>query len=565
MNKFIFFTIIIVFSYSKFNAQEKTTNEENGNDHYFVYLYKKAIESYKNLKVLTSDGHRKLAKSYYKLGENDLAEKAYEKLIQSTEGIFVEDYYDYAMVLKSNGKYEESNSQMEIFNSKKTNDLRLIDYNANKDNLSSMLFDNGKIKVQNLEMNTDAQDFGTSFFKDKIVFASSRSSIPMAKKSNINDLPFLNLYSSEVLAGELKAPVEFDKLLNGSLNEGPASFNKEGTLMAYTQNNSKLSKNELIVRLELIFMTNKDGKWSKSEPFKLNNKNYSVGHANLSADGNTMYFASDMPGGYGGSDLYRVTKNINGEWSNLENLGIKINTEGDELYPFFEEKTGNFLFTSNGRFGLGGFDIYINKTNSNGFQTSINLGAPINTQYDDFAAIVDDKMSRYYFSSNRKGGKGSDDIYTAMIPEKKDTTEKIAYKIDTPISIKKLKVLDNIIKEHKLDDIYFDIDKSDIRPDAIQTLNYIITLLNENPLMVVELGAHTDCRENEVYNQLLSNRRAISCLNYIKIRIKNPNRISGKGYGKTMLVNNCSCQLDKTCSEEDHKLNRRVEFVVIKW
>jgi tetratricopeptide (TPR) repeat protein len=165
---------------------------------YSLCIYKKAIESYKNLKVLTSDGHRKLAKSYYKLGENDLAEKAYEKLIQSTEGIFVEDYYDYAMVLKSNGKYEESNSQMEIFNSKKTNDLRLIDYNANKDNLSSMLFDNGKIKVQNLEMNTDAQDFGTSFFKDKIVFASSRSSIPMAKKSNINDLPFLNLYLGEI-------------------------------------------------------------------------------------------------------------------------------------------------------------------------------------------------------------------------------------------------------------------------------------------------------------------------------------------------------------------------------
>ncbi|MBK7957250.1 MAG: hypothetical protein IPK03_03550 [Bacteroidetes bacterium] len=149
-----------------------------------------------------------------------------------------------------------------------------------------------------------------------------------------------------------------------------------------------------------------------------------------------MYFASDMPGGFGGSDLYKVTKEGNGKWSAAENLGTKINTEGDELYPFFEEKSGNFFFTSNGRFGLGGFDIFTNKLNAEGFQTSVNAGTPLNTQYDDFGAIADDQMSKGYFSSNRPGGSGNDDIFTLEISEPvKKPEEIVKAPIEEPIAV----------------------------------------------------------------------------------------------------------------------------------
>ncbi len=576
------------------NAQEKTAKEKKGDNFYFVYSYNKAIEAYTGSKELTLDGQRKLAKSYHKIGSNELAEKQYEKLIYATSGKNPEDYFDYAMVLKSSAKYDESNKQMDRFKVQKPEDLRAIDYTENKDKLNTLLTDNGRFKVNNSKVNTDAQDFGPSYYKDKIVFASSRSTKMMPKRSNINDLPFLNIYVSELSNGVMQTPANFDKSMNENMNEGPASFNKEGTFMAFTQNNYDLTKKELVVKLEIFFKTFKDDKWSKSEPFALNNNNYSVGHANLSADGNTMYFASDMPGGFGGSDIYKVTKEGNGKWSTAENLGTKINTEGDELYPFFEEKSGTFFFTSNGRFGLGGFDVFTNKTNASGFQTSVNAGTPLNTQYDDFGAIADDQMSKGYFSSNRPGGSGNDDIFTLEISEPiKKTEEIVKAPIEEPVAVvepvketpiqketvkettqtktdrifeKKIKVGDDLSEVLEFKNIYFDLDKSNIRPDAINSLNNIVSMMNIHQNMVVELKAHTDCRETMTYNQLLSDRRAKSTIKYIKSRISDPSRISGKGYGKSRLINRCNCDGQKSsdCTEASHQKNRRTEFIIIK-
>jgi hypothetical protein len=387
MKKNILF-ILSLISAIYVDAQVKTSSEKKGDQYYFVYSYQKAIEAYVGSSVLTIDGQRKLAKSYHKTGSNNLAENTYEKILSSKSGIEAEDYFEYAMLLKNSGKYNESNKQMEVFKRQKPSDLRVLDYVANKDKLKDLMTDKGDMNIQNLAINTEAQDIGLSFYLNKIVFASSRSTIINPKKSNINNLPYLKLYSSEVKDGIMLEPEEFDMTLNGSLNDGPASFNKEGTYMAYTQNNYDLNKQERIVKLQLNFKTLNNGKWSASEPFMLNNKNYSLGHANLSSDGNTMYFASDMPGGYGGSDIYRVVKNENNQWSKAENLGITINTEGDELYPFFEEKSGSFFYTSNGKFGLGGFDIFVSNTYLKGFQNAVNAGAPLNTMYDDFGLIV---------------------------------------------------------------------------------------------------------------------------------------------------------------------------------
>lgn len=618
-------------------ATEKSKRELRGDKHYFVYSFDKAIDNYKNENELSLEGQRKLAKSYYYMNDNIKSEEAYAKLISMPGGNLSEDYYNYAMVLRTDGKYDESNKMMDKFSEATPNDLRTIDYKLNKSNLGNLLADNGKFSVKHLTVNTEAEDFGPSFYKNKIVFTSSRTTKMMPKKSNRDNKPFLNIYVSEVDQDQLKKPEVFDKSLNGKMNDGPASFNKEGTFMAYTENNYDLKKKELIVNLEIYFRTSTDDKWSKPESFILNSKEYSVGQPALSQNGNTMYFTSDMPGGFGGTDLYKVTKDEKGVWSKAENLGNKINTEGDEMFPFYEETSGTLYFSSNGRFGLGGLDIFIASANGSQFNGATNAGTPLNTQYDDFAMIVDGKTNKGYFSSNRVGGSGDDDIYSVdllsnkriigiaknksgksipgalitLLNDKGNVIDTVTTKADGAflfdvetnknfkltgnkesykegenvantlgkelivtadvILLKDEQVVTEVTKTDlgkilKLNNIYFDLDKYNIRPDAEPELNKIIKAMNENPTMVVELISHTDCRETIEYNQILSDKRAKSSVEYIQKRISKPSRISGKGYGKSQLTNSCECdeKIVSQCSDEEHQKNRRTEFILIK-
>ncbi|MEI6817424.1 MAG: OmpA family protein [Bacteroidota bacterium] len=455
------------------------------------------------------------------------------------------------------------------------------------------------------------------------------------------------MYIADVNESQLKDADVFDKSINGKLHNGPASFSNDGNCMAFTKNNSNGGK-ENVIRLEINFSTFKDGEWSKPESFSLNSLQYSVGHPSLSADGNTMYFASDMPGGFGGVDIYKVTKSSGGTWGKAVNLGPKINTEGDELFPFFEEKSGVLFFSSNGHFGLGGLDIFYCYIEGSMVGRIRNAGYPVNTQYDDFAGIVNDKLSSGYFSSNRSGGHGGDDIYGVDLLKPLDYGKKIQgvvkddngnalpevfvklsddkdsvietltantdgtffFLVDSNKSfklngkketytegnniantfgkefiviadltlLKKEEVVIQVIpdltkapsgtdltKVLSLKNIYFDYDKYNIRKDAEVELAKIILVLNQYPNMVVELEANTDCRGTIAYNQILSDKRANSSIKYIQQRITNPSRISGKGYGKSKLINGCECDgvVASECSENEHQLNRRTEFIII--
>ncbi len=625
-------------------GQEKSRNELKGDKHVFRYSYEKAIESYTNAKDLSPEGQRKLAESYCKIGETQKAEIVYSKLINSSTGVIPEDHYTYAMILKGEGKYNDANKSMDIFKGLNPSDLRAKDYEAHKNELSALLKDDGKYKLVHLDVNTNDQDFGTCYYKDKIVFSSTRAKAKMFKKTyNGNGKPFLNMYVSDIKDNQLSDPEVFDKSLGSKMHDGPASFNKEGTYMAFTRNHRKDKSKDKIVELQLYFSTYKDGDWSKPERFVFNNEGYSVGHPALSADGNTMYFVSDMPGGFGGTDIYKTTKIDKGEWTKPENLGDNVNTEGDEMFPYYEENNGTLLFSSNGRFGLGGQDIFIAVMNGSGFGNVHNAGAPLNTQYDDFASIIDGKTNKGYFSSNRQGGSGYDDIYTVeflkgldarkkiegmaidkngtaipktfitLLDEKGNILDTITTKDDATFSFfvdsdKKFKLIgkkesyidgENIAntlgkelivkaditlltkkeivaqkietetdlgKIAEMENIYFDLDKSNIRPDAEKELNKIVSIMNEYPKMKVELSAYTDCRETKKYNQILSDKRANTAVEYIKKRITNPERIQGKGYGETNLENGCSCDGDvvSDCSEDDHQKNRRSEFTIIK-
>ena len=412
------FILIIVFIGTCTNvfAQKKSSEELKGDKYSFSYSFDKAIDSYTHVKQLSLDGQRRLAEAYHKIDQNIQSEETYLKLISAQEGILPEDYYNYAMILKTNGKYVEANKWMDKFIELKPNDLRAKDYAANKNELTNLLKDVGKYKIEHLNVNTDALDFGTSYYKNKVVFASSRvtpgSSV---KKYNWTKKPFWDMYIAEVDKGQLQNPEIFNKSMNGKLHDGPACFSNDGNFMAFTRNNYHVKSKARVVELQIWFSSFKDGKWSKPTPFVYNNTAYSVGQPCLTPDGNTMYFASDMPGGFGGVDLYKTTKDTNGEWQKPINLGDKINTEGDEMFPFLEDKSGTFIFSSNGRFGLGGLDIFISNLNGTEFSQPYNAGFPLNTQFDDFAAIVDDKMNKGYFSTNRSGGSGGDDIYSLKI------------------------------------------------------------------------------------------------------------------------------------------------------
>jgi len=419
-------------------AQEKSGKELRGEKYSFNYNYDKAIKTFSNTKNLSVDGQRALAVSYHKTDQNILAEETYATMIGAGIDIIPEDYYNYAMVLKINGKYAESNQWMDKFAAIKTNDLRVLDYHANKSRLADLQKDNGEVYIEHQTMNTDALDFGTAYFNDQVVFASTRTNRKIfVSKYNWTNKPFWSMYISEVKDGQLKTPERFAKGLNGKLHDGPVSFSNQGTYMAFTRNNYDDKSKDKVVELQIWFSRLTEEEWSKPTPFTHNNPAYSVAHPCLSADGNTMYFTSDMPGGYGGMDIYKTTKDMADVWSTPVNLGDKINTEGDEIFPFFESTSGTFLFSSNGRFGLGGLDVFVSQLSGAGFSSSYNPGSPLNTQFDDFAAIVDGEMSQGYFSTNRTGGSGGDDIYSLTLKDP-DVAFTVTFPDDVPV-VKKIR------------------------------------------------------------------------------------------------------------------------------
>jgi len=632
------------------NAIEKSNKEKRGDKFFFRYAFDKAISKYVRVKNLTTDGHRKMAESYRNMGKNAKAEAAYSNLISTQSNPLPEDYYSYASLLKNSGNYNEAFKMMDKFCELKPYDLRTIDYIANKEKFANLSKDDGTFKIKQLDVNSDADDFGPAYYKNNIVFASTKEVPKMiARKYNWTNKPFWDLYISEVENGQLKKAKNFSKKINSKLHDGPASFSNNGTFMAFTRNKINDKSDDNMVELLILFSTYADEKWSEPIPFALNSKEYQVAHPSLSADGNTMYFASNMPGGFGGSDIYRVTRFAGGTWGSAENMGNTINTEGDEMFPFLENDNQILFFTSNGRFGLGGLDIFYCSVNGSETGSVKNAGAPLNTQYDDFSVIINNALTHGYFASNRPDGSGGDDIYGVDILKSLKIDKRIEGiaqdKDGKPISETFVLLLDNqsyvidsvttkndgafsffvdsdnyfkligkkeeylegqiitntlgkeiivkaditllkeeivvvlkeeivpvIIKEkvkvkiENLNPIYFDLDKSDIRPDAEIELKKIIKIMNDNPDMVVELSSFTDSRATMEYNQILSDNRAKATLKYIKSKISNPERIYGRGYGETRLVNNCASEGDiiSNCTEEQHQENRRTEFVIEK-
>jgi outer membrane protein OmpA-like peptidoglycan-associated protein len=407
-------TILVIFSSICLNvtAQEKTKKESRGDAFNFLNNFEKAIGNYEAT-MLTEEGLRKYAIALQKAERYLEAEIQFANLVNSSKGKVPEDYFRYATSLKQNEKYTEYFIWMDQFAVLQPNDLRVKSYYANRGNFNSLFVDQKKQTIQHLDMNSAHQDFGIDSLDSKHVFTSNRTKNVMIKRiDNRTGEPFLGLYTVDVKERKTSNLENFDKQLKSKTHVGPASFSNQGTFMAFTRNNIKDKSDDKIVELQIFFSSFSNASWSEPIGFSYNDQSYSAGQPYLIEDGSTMYFVSNMSGGFGGTDIYKTVKDSKGNWSKPENLGETINTEGNEMFPFFEEEFGVLYFSSDGHFGMGGLDVFYVLNDK-----VHNLGAPVNSKNDDFALIIDSKSQDGFFSSNRTSGSGSDDLYRVHFSE----------------------------------------------------------------------------------------------------------------------------------------------------
>ena len=695
--------------------------------------YKKAIDKdAENVKAVAG-----LASAYRHIGNFAESEFWYGKLVDLDKETPENRFY-YSQALRSTKKYNKAlESWKSYMTSKNENYVSgIIDGFSYIEELS---IPNPNVELKNAEsLNTEASDFGVAFKSiSDITFASTRAA-SNGVQDNWTHEKYTDLYTASASADNQSSPVKFQNdQFNGMYHDGPAVF--YDNIMYLTRSHYKKgkvykAKEDKTVKLELIQvdLNETSSKLKKfGEDFDFNNKEYSVGHAAISQDGKTIIFSSDSEEfgkNYGGTDLFMITKKGE-EWSSPVNLGPNINTPADEEYPFYSAQN-EIYFASDGHYGLGGLDIYTTRFDGEEWSNPENIGAPFNTSFDDFNFVYSDEAAFGFLSSNRPGGKGSDDIYTFKFKDGKKNSigngvmvkiltydaetleplEEVEFNIlkcmegtymsddkgkgslavdpftacklnaakdgyfplevpftvfedditiemplrrvadntcemvvcvydkvtNVPVTKSSIRVMSEVegevftgltdengcvklqgiinnntytlvaskeimVPEQKwlsttsvvttqglecpttiqqnmyinyvqlgssyvIENIYYDLDKYFIRPDAAVELDHIVNVMKTNPTLEIELGSHTDCRQTAAYNQTLSNNRAKAAMEYIVSKGVNASRLSYKGYGETKLVNNCACEPtnESSCSEAEHQLNRRTEFKITK-
>lgn len=654
MRKFLHNLILpaLVLTSLSFFAQERKV--ERADKKFDRLEYVNAIELYENVSrkgYHSSEMLQRLGDAYYFNGELPKASTWYTLLFESytNDEIPTEYYYRHAQALKSMEQYVQADAVLSTFHKRVEQDKRGVLFNQNTDYLAQIEANSGRYNMEATSVNSVNSDFGATVLDSTLVFASAKERRGVTKRVHLwTGEPFTRLYQAKINAdGTLGKVKTFSKELNSKFNESTAVFSKDGKTVYFTRNNfidGQKGVSDTQVSLLKIYraVLQDDGKWGEITDLNINGANFSTAHPALSPDGKWLYYASDRQGSIGQSDLYRSAILSTGALSNPENLGAKINTEGRESFAFISENN-ELYFSSDGRPGLGSLDIYVAKINDDGsFGEVQNLGAPANSERDDFAYSINSKTKLGYLSSNRDLGQGKDDIYSFLetraldlrckqlikgtVYDANKSSEKLSEvqieiydeqhellqklttnaqgqytyasdklgcgsriyvkaskegyldverHVDLPNSsseqqvdfslnkkIVEVKKGDDLFKVLKLNPIYFDYDKSDIRPDAALELAKVAEVMQMYPNMVIDVRAHTDSRGRDAYNLSLSDRRAKSTVLWIIDQGIESTRISGKGYGETQLINRCSNGVK--CSEEEHQENRRSEFIVLE-
>lgn len=403
-------------------TQNKTIQKADKN--YDRFLYVDAIKTYEKV---AKKGYKsiqlycKLGDSYYFQSRYAEANQWYEQLFSLQKKVAAEYYFRYAQTLKSVGNYDKAAVIMQAFDAQKTTDLRAKLAQKQVDYLAQIKKNSGRYRIKNAGINSKYSDYGATFYKNMLVFTSARDTGGFfVRKHNWNNQSFTNLYSTEIQDTTLlSTPVNFSKKTNSKYHESTPVFTSDGNTMYFTRNNyvngkkGKDQKNTIL--LKIFKATKVDEKWENIVELPFNSNQYNCAHPALSPDEKTLYFSSNMPGSFGMSDLYKVALLPDGSYGKPINLGPQINTEARESFPFIS-KANELYFASDGHPGLGGLDVFVTQLASDGNHGTIqNIGAPVNSTFDDFAMIIDVSTKIGYFSSNRADDTiGDDDIFQCV-------------------------------------------------------------------------------------------------------------------------------------------------------
>jgi outer membrane protein OmpA-like peptidoglycan-associated protein len=618
---YITFSLILLLStsYGQNNATLKA-------DKLFEsYQYVAAIEEYQKLaesKNANEHVYTKLAESYYAVFDSENAAKWFAKATAKGKAD-AETYYHYAQALKVLGKYQEANNQMDIFAVLMPQDDRAKAHLTNPNYIPSLATNSKLFDVAETTLKNKGQsDFGALLTNDNILyFTSTRNS--SNKTDKWSDQPYLDLYqSTRDSEGKFSEPKPLTEL-NTPFHDGPLTISADGNTLFFARDGlsegqyEKNKKTKIKVGQQGIYRATKvEGKWKNIEALPFNSASYSVTNPSLSTDGKTLYFASNMPGGLGQSDIWKVTVDGN-NYGKPQNLGTRVNTADKENFPFISADN-TLYFSTTGRQGFGGFDVY--KVNLNGSESPQNLGRPLNSEKDDFSLSLNKTLNIGYFSSNRNG---FDAIYSAtpickaeaivlvtnsktkmpladvsvtildlegnsIAMGKTNAEGRVSYPIECTIGYGLLVTAQNfetvsfplnavisgettvevalvptsvIITDTEviLKSIYFEYDKSNITAQGANELDKLVQVMKEYPTMVIFVKSHTDSKGKSSYNLILSEQRAQSTVQYLLSKGIAKERISGKGYGST--ENKIKCTV---CTEEEHSQNRRSEFVIVQ-
>ncbi len=538
-----------------------------------------------------------IAECYRITNQPDKAELRYKQAIQREYPNPI-IYLRYADALRMEEEYDEAMEHYRRYIELVPDDPRGQEGITSCEMAKGWLANPTSYEVENMKyFNSRQSDFNPYYAAEDysvVYFTSSRDG------SSGNDIhggtgeDFTDIFQSRMdRKGKWSVPIALDENINTEFEDGTPVLNEDYSTMYFTR--CKANKNANYGCQ--IYVSNRMGEtWSKAEPIQIADDSVVIAHPALTPDELTMYFISDMPGGIGGKDIWKVTReNTGADWSKPENMEA-LNTVDDEMFPFVHSD-GTLYFSSNGRIGMGGLDIYMATEQEDGTWSIENMKPPINSSADDFGIVFEKEMERGYFSSTRKG-RGNDEIYMFALPPLKfniigevrddksnelldnttikaigsdgitvetTTAEDGAFRFmmkpntdyvfvasregylngkqrettkgqDKSTDFRTTIYLSNILETIELSNsnVFYDFAKWDLRPEAMVSLDKLIETLNDNPTITIELMAHTDSRDSEEFNLELSQKRAQSVVDYLIERGIDPARLSAKGYGESM-------------------------------
>ncbi len=583
-----------------------------------------------------------VAESFRKLGQVEASAPYYEKALS---GGYANDEipFHYMLALKANERYDQAKDLMQAVVQETNSELYRERAQEQLNNLNKL--DSIRLQVRDVELNplevinSEFADYSPSFFRGELYFVSHREEAIF----NRYDQPFSDIFKVKLegLSPQENTVERLPDIFNDpGINEGAIAFAPDGNSVVFAKGNPGGAKDRRSV--DLYFAVKRNGNWTNPVVMPISSPGAWDSTPVFNREGSVLYFASDRPGGYGGSDLYRATLNERGRWADVVNLGPEINTPLDEMFPYVSPDN-KLYFASDGHAGFGMLDLF-EATNQGGIITIQNMGPSYNSSADDFALVYTDFPFEGFFSSNRKGGQGSDDIYSFIDNSSDlkqityvlkgttyqlndDSTQTILGDVRVTLLDANEAVVDDVLSSRSgsysfeispekayfimaerpqyftarkpfstvgegipqedlmerftekvfvedlslgqivlektivIPNIYYDLDRAEIRSDAAQELDKLVQLLEDNPSIKIELSSHTDARSEDNYNLELSQRRAQAAVDYVVSKGISADRLLAKGYGESQLVNGCTNNVP--CTEEQHQENRRTEFKVI--